>query len=75
MITAADARAREARFQEHLTRSKPYFAAVRAAGDLPWFCEGHDRREVVIEALGLPADIAELDLQRALFMKRYQESN
>lgn len=61
----------EEAFQLHLERSAVYFAAVEAANALPWFADP-EKSKAVIDRLGLPEDISELDLRRALFMERYK---
>lgn len=63
---------RERAFQTHLQRTTNYFAAIRDAGDLPWFAVGHPRRAKLLERLGLPEGISEEDLRRAFFMERYR---
>ncbi len=61
----------EAAFQQSLKRQAPYFAAVEAAGDLAWFQPGNPKREATITKLGLPADVSDLELRRAVFFRRY----
>jgi len=63
---------REAAFQRHLQMSSKYIEAIHEAGDLAWFEELHPRRYVILAQLGLDDDIEEIDLRRALFMRRYR---
>ncbi|WP_420880752.1 hypothetical protein [Rhodococcus sp. (in: high G+C Gram-positive bacteria)] len=68
-MSAAD---REAAFQRHLQMSTRYIEAIHEAGDLAWFEDGHPRRYVILAQLGMDDDIEEIDLRRALFMRRYR---
>ncbi len=63
---------RERAFLKSVESRVNYFAAIREAGDLPWFAVGHPRRDEVIARFGLPEDVSELDLRRAFFMERYR---
>jgi hypothetical protein len=67
--TAAE---QEAAFQLHLDSTATYFAAVREAGDLPWFAEGSPRRTEALAQLGLPEETSGLDLRRAMFLRRHR---
>lgn len=67
-----NAKDREVAFQRHLQMSAKYFEAIREAGDLAWFEDGHPRRYVILSQLGLDDDIEETDLRRALFMRRFR---
>ena len=58
-------------FREFCERQEPYLAAVREAGDLPWFEVGHPHRAVIVAQLGLPDDIEAMALRRALWERRY----
>jgi hypothetical protein len=71
-MTAMTDDEREQAFMRHLFNTADYFAAVLAAGDLPWFAAGHPRRAEIVAQLGLPDDIAETELRRALFERRYR---
>jgi len=62
-------------FEELVERQEPYFAAVKAARDLAWFEVGHKRRAEIVGQLGLPEDIAETELRRALWERRHPRSN
>uniref|UniRef100_A0AB39U256 Tail assembly chaperone n=1 Tax=Mycolicibacterium phage Alyssa1 TaxID=3240801 RepID=A0AB39U256_9CAUD len=56
-------------FEQYLERSEPYFAAVREAGDLPWF-EDPEKRAAAAVKLGLSAETDPLELRRALWERR-----
>lgn len=71
MTTSAEDR--EADFQRYLQASTNYFAAIREAGDLAWFEDGHPRRYVALAQLGLDDDVTEIELRRAMFMRRYNK--
>ncbi|MCV7217149.1 hypothetical protein H7J51_17910 [Mycobacterium crocinum] len=59
----------ETSFEEYLERSEPYFAAVREAGNLPWF-EDPEKLAATAAKLGLPADADPMKLRRALWERR-----
>jgi hypothetical protein len=61
-------------FEGYLANSEPYFAAVREAGDVVWF-EDESKRAQTAQRLGLPADVPELELRRALFERRHSTTN
>ncbi len=65
-------RERTSTFEEYLERSESYVEAIRTAGDVPWFAAGHPRRSEVVARLGLPENISEIDLRRALWARRNQ---
>uniref|UniRef100_A0AB39U2N4 Uncharacterized protein n=11 Tax=unclassified Caudoviricetes TaxID=2788787 RepID=A0AB39U2N4_9CAUD len=56
-------------FEQYLERSEPYFAAIREAGDLPWF-EDTEKRAATAVRLGLAADAEPLEVRRALWERR-----
>lgn len=58
-------------FEEYAEGRANYFASIQEAGDLAWFQVGHERRDAVVATLGLPADIPETELRRALWERRY----
>ena len=70
MIPADD----EERFRAYLERTVPYAAAIREAGDLPWW-EDPERSARVAAHVGLPADAPAEDLRRALFFHHHQDTN
>lgn len=60
-------------FEQYLERSEPYNAAVRAAGDLPWF-EDPEKRAEIAEQLGLPTDTDPMELRKALWERRNRKA-
>jgi hypothetical protein len=53
-------------FERYLEQTENYFAAIRAAGDLPWF-EDPEKRAEIVARMCLPQDIDPLELRRMLF--------
>jgi hypothetical protein len=62
---------REAAFQQHVERQEPYFRTVRENEDIPWFEEGNPKRGETAAKLGLPDDVADIELRRELFFRRW----
>ncbi|GAA2556098.1 hypothetical protein [Mycolicibacterium diernhoferi] len=56
----------ERAFQAHLASTVSYFAAVEAAGDVPWFCD-----PAKLVKLGIMAT-EPMEARRELFMRRYR---
>lgn len=73
MTAEAPADDREQEFLRFFFHQADYVAAVHAAGDLMWFEQGHPKREQMITELGLPDDVSDDELRRALFDRRYAE--
>lgn len=61
-------------FDRYLERSEPYFDAVRAAGDKPWF-EDPEKRAPALAALGLPVDTPPIELRRAMYERGHRKEN
>lgn len=61
---------REAAFQRHLDGTVNYFAAIRAAGDLPWF-EDAERLERLEERYPGISRLPAIDARRLFFAGRY----
>lgn len=61
-------------FEDYTASSENYVAAIREAGDLPWF-EDPERRSRAAAQLGLPEDTDPMELRRALWARRHKRSN
>jgi hypothetical protein len=54
-------------YEQYVANTAEYFAAIEAAGDLPWW-QDRDRRAIAAARLGIPDDDPD-EVRRALFMK------
>jgi hypothetical protein len=59
---------REAAFERHLERSENYFAAVEAAGDLPWYEDPEKLGRLEPKIPGI-SGMTTKERRRALFMR------
>lgn len=58
----------EAAYQRYLAATENYNAAIREAGDLPWWADP-SRRAAVCRRIGIPEDTEPAEVRRALFQR------
>lgn len=65
---------RERKYQHHLATTVQYFAAIREAGDLPWFDSPERLAALESRCPGISQTPGE-PARRRLFMTRYDKRN
>lgn len=73
-MTRTEIERREEAFQHHLDKSENYVAAIREAGDVPWWENPEKLAKLENKIPGISAMTPD-ERRRALFMRHHQNPN